>query len=906
MSSLYGRDAELKAVGELLDNAAGAGSGGALVLTGDPGIGKTSLLGAAEQAGTERGMRVLRVTAVESEAELPYATLHLLLGAHLGLLGRLPAPQRAALEVAFGLADGPAADRLLTGLGALTLLAELAAERPVLCLIDDAHWVDRASADALLIGMRRLQADPVAMICAVRGGEQPPDAPDRTGIPLVEVAPLAPSVAAALLNDQAGHLPAADRYRVLAHAHGNPLALTELARMAPEEDGDLLPLTSRLQLAFHGRVSKLPARTQTVLLVAALAEDGDLATVLAAAAGLGTDAEDLQPALAAGLLTAGESRLEYRHPLVRAAVRQRAPVAHRIAAHRALAAALAGRGQDAEQRRVWHLALATSGPDDELAAALQRTAARARSRGGYAAAASAYERAARLSTSPADVAERLAAAAWAALEAGQLTRAEKLAAQAADEPRVARVEATVQFLRGAYPAAHRLLLLAADREADPAQAARLLTQDSHVAWYLGDAELDEVAGRLAALRFPDGDPLAPLTGYLLPVLGAAAGRYSQPPVPVRPAVARARELGAQVPRDLIQVCGGTLVLGDDDATHELSAELVAIARAQGAAGQLPVLLFFLAEAELFTGRLPEAVADATESLRIAADTGQRQWAGQMNAFLSYVAAIEGDAGRCRDLAGEALRSPGAGSAVAIGTWATWAAGLLDLGEGRAADALPRLHALVTGPHKFHVAGTRAVPDLVEAAVRAGVPEQAATPLARFEAWAGYTGQPWAHALALRCRALLSADEDAAAGYPAALAAHEAQDRPFERARTLLLYGEWLRRARRRSEARPRLADALGLFARLGAAPWARRAKAELDAAGATAPRAQEPGWPAALTPQELQVVRLAASGLSNRDIAAQLFLSPRTVGYHLYKAYPKLGITSRAELPGALGGRHGR
>jgi DNA-binding CsgD family transcriptional regulator len=912
MTLLYGRDAEQKAIGALLDQVtgldgvAGNGAGGALLLTGDPGIGKTALLGFAEAEAVSRRMLVLRATAVESESELPYATLHLLLGPYLRLLGQLPVPQRAALEVAFGVSPGPAPDRLLTGLGTLTLLTELAADRPVLCLLDDAHWMDRASADALLIVMRRLQADPVAVIGAARGGERPPDAPDLGGITLVEVPPLTPSAAAALLAGQAAQLAPADQYRVLAYAHGNPLALTELPRLAPEEEGNLLPLTSRLQLAFHGSITKLPARTQTLLLTAALAEDGDLATILAAGASLGAGAEDLEPAVAAGLVIAGAlsaqgGRLEYRHPLVRAAVRQRAPLADRIAVHRALAAAVTDASPDAGFRRVWHLALAASGPDDELAAALQRTAVQARARGGHAAAASAYERAARLSVSPADVTERLMLAAEAALDAGELTRAERLVARAGDGSRATKIQGITEFLRGSYPAAHRLLGQAADQSAEPAEAARLLLQDAHVAWYLGEAEVADVIDRLTALRFDDDDPLAPLVEYFLPAQNAAIGRYERPVPPMREAVTRARSLGARSPADLVLVCGATFLVGDDEGVHELATELVAEARAQGASGQLPVLLFFLAEAELFLGRHRDAVAGATESLRIAADTGQRQWAGQMHAFLSVVAAVEGDAERCRELSDEALSSPGAGAAVAIGVWATWAAGLLDLGEGRAQDALTRLHAVVTGRNWYHVAGLRAIPDLVEAAVRAGVPEQAGEQLARFERWVAYTGQPWGHALAGRCRALLAPDEQAEALFTAALDAHPVHDRPFERARTQLCYGEWLRRTRRRSEARAELAMALEVFVRLGAAPWARRAQTELDACGGQPAQTAEASALTALTPQELQVVRLAAGGMSNRDIAAQLFLSPRTVGYHLYKAYPKLGIASRAELPGVLG-----
>ena len=380
----------------------------------------------------------------------------------------------------------------------------------------------------------------------------------------------------------------------------------------------------------------------------------------------------------------------------------------------------------------------------------------------------------------------------------------------------------------------------------PGQAARLLLQDVHLAWYLGLAELNDVYARLGAIQFRDDDPLGPLIGYQLATHAVALDKYEQPAPPARPAFARARELGAQAPRDLVQVCGSTFLAGDDEVTRELAAELVAEARAEGVSGQLPVLLFFLAQAELFLGRHHEAAADAAESLRIAQDTGQPQWTGQLRAFLSHLAALEGDADRCRELSDEALRGAGtgaagtggpeasgagAGGAVAAGVWATWAAGLLDLGEGRAQEALTRLHSVVTGPHWYHVAGMRAIPDMVEAAVLAGAPAQAAEPLARFERWARWTGQPSIRALADRCRAMLAADDEAESGYIAAMRAYSVQDRPFERARTQLCYGEWLRRTRRRGDARPELAGAVEVFTRLGTAPWARRARAELDACG---------------------------------------------------------------------------
>ncbi|MFF1797882.1 LuxR C-terminal-related transcriptional regulator, partial [Kitasatospora sp. NPDC058263] len=379
--------------------------------------------------------------------------------------------------------------------------------------------------------------------------------------------------------------------------------------------------------------------------------------------------------------------------------------------------------------------------------------------------------------------------------------------------------------------------------------------------------------------------------------------------------AAARRAGAETPSDLVQLCGVTLVLGRDAETVELGAELVAEARAKGTVGVLPTLQFFLAEAELFHGRHRDAEVTATEALALARDTGQHQWVSQLSALLGFLAALRGAEQECAALTATARTAtalthtdtgagPGGGEPTpAPGEpWAQWALALLDLGRGRAADAAERLQALTTGPYRHHVGATRAVPDLVEAAVRLGAPERAAEPYERFARWAGATAVPWAEALRLRCQALLGPDELAESAYRAALDLHDGTHRPFEQARTALLYGEWLRRERRRTDARPHLRAALETFELLAAHPWADRARTELTATGAGAPApADAPVGPlATLTPQELQIVRLAARGLTNRDIAAQLFLSPRTVGHHLYKAYPKLGVAARTDLPDLL------
>ncbi|KJY31686.1 helix-turn-helix transcriptional regulator [Streptomyces sp. NRRL S-495] len=893
---LYGREQERAAVDALLDGARG-GRSGVLLLRGEPGIGKTAVLEYAVAAAGD-GFRVVRATGVEYEAELPFAGLSLLLASGLDRLDALPGPQRRSLEGAFGLGEAAGgADRLLTGLATLGLLAELASEQPLLCVVDDVQWLDRSSLDALLIAARRLQAEGVALLLAARdtgagvdvggaGGGAGTDLGPLAGLPELRLTGLAEPDAVRLLDDRTGAaLTGPARRRLLAEAAGNPLALVEL----PVTEADLasggLALSSRLRIAFHGQVTGLPPATQTLLLVAAAEENGELDVVLAAAAALGAGADALEPAERAGLVTVGaDRRLAFRHPLLRAAVLQRAPLQQRLAAHRALGEAL-----EEGDRRTWHLALAATAPDAGLADALERTAARAEARGAHGGAAAAYERAAGLTPDRDGATRRLVLAAEAATEEGKLELAEALADRAGARTDsvfahalLDQVRAVAHFWRGAYPAAYRLLLDAAATDIEPAHAARMLLQAFHAAWYVGEEPVATVLDRLAALPLGADEPLAPLAWHLPAAVLPALGRPADPLPDVRATAAAARKAGAESPVDLVQLCGATLVLGRDHETLELAAELTAEARAKGTVGVLPTLQFFLAEAELFHGRHRDAEVTATEGLALARDTGQAQWTSQLASLLACLAAFAGADERCAELAAAAL-VPGSAAPAAGEPWAHW--------------ALALLHALTTGPYRHHVGATRAVPDLVEAAVRLGEPERAAEPYERFARWAGAAGTPWAEALRLRCQALLGPDELAESAYRAALDLHEGAHRPFERARTALLYGEWLRRERRRTDARPYLGAALETFERLGAEPWADRARTELTATGTAAPApAAAEGALTMLTPQELQIARLAARGLTNRDIAAQLFLSPRTVGHHLYKAYPKLGIASRTEL----------
>ena len=885
---LYGRDAELAVLGDLLGQARN-GSSGTLVLRGDPGIGKTALV--AQVTAAADGFRVIRVAGIEEESELPFAGLHLLLRPVLDRVGALPDVQAEALRGALGLAKAGPADRFLVGLAVLSLLAELAADQPLLCVVDDAQWLDRASADALLFAARRLDTESIVLLLCARTG-----AFAAAGLPELTLKGLSAQAAIELMGDG---LPVSRRYRVLAEAAGNPLALLELPRVVDgaRPEGPL-PLTDRLRGAFESRFAGLPELTRTALLVAAAEGTGDLAPILRAAGTFGASLADLDPARAAGLIEADGSALTFRHPLVRAAVHHTAPLALRRAVHQALAAALDGPGQ--ADRRAWQQAAAAAGPDEEIAAALERAAGQVRERGGDTGALAWYQRAAELSTDRAGQARRLALAAETAAGSGDLSLATGLAAEslelttaraAPEDARLAaealQVQATVAFLRGDPAAAHRRLLDASELIAafDKKQANELLIEAVHAGWYAGEHELTEAVTRLERQHLRPTALERLLLRAVAPILGRPGDRSD----PDR-ALAEARSAAAGNAPGLVLVCGLALLLGQDQAAQQIGGELSRDLRAAGQIGWLPSVLFYAGSAQAYGGRHQEALHTVAEGLRLARDTGQQRWVDALAEPLALLAAARGDEQLCRQLADEALGR--AGRPAWNVPWTGSALGLLDLGLGRAESALARLETLAEGRKFFHIAATRSTPDLVEAAVRLGRPEAAAEPLALFETWSRNTGQGWTSALVHRCRALLDGDEDL---FLAALALHEDGSRPFDEARTQLLYGEWLRRDKRKADARAQLRVALETFERIGAAPWAERARTELTATGTTG-RAADRGPSASLTPQESQIVRLAAQGLSNKDIAAQLFLSARTVGHHLYKAYPKLGVASRSEL----------
>ncbi|MEV4016868.1 AAA family ATPase [Nonomuraea angiospora] len=906
---LHGRVAEKAEIDRLLRVLREGGSG-ALVIAGEVGIGKSALVEyAAEQA---RGMELLRTTGVESEAELPFAGLHLLLKPVLGRVDALPSRQAAALRGAFGLGDPPGENRFLVGLATLTLLSDLAIERPLLCLIDDAHWLDRPSIEALTFTARRLGSEGIALIFAVRDGERDLQ---TLGMPGLRLGALARPEAAALLAEHAPDLAPHVRDRLLDDAEGNPLALVELPRrLTPEQRaGNLFPLdighgvlppAGRVRLAFESRIDRLPEPSKAILLVASADASGDLEPILRAADMFGASIADLDPVQAAGLITLDGRKVLFRHPLIRTVALQAAPFGRRIAAHRALAIALTGdRGGD---RRAWHLAAAATGPDDQAAAELEAAAERARATNGYAAAGAAYERAAELTGEVSARARRLGAAAALAVASGRLDRAVTLAEAAADLTgtpsalaELDHVRAVVEAQRGSPEEAGHLLITGAERIAgtDPGKAAAMLVEAVRGALLAGSpAVAGQAVGRLRRLSAPPESFAFRFGAAMTEVVDFFTGRQPGGFATARAAIAEARRTPGGEWSDRLSAACIAFAMGDSVASAELAGRLVEEYRAHGMVELLPGALELRAQARLFLGECLDAGIDVSEGLQVAADIGRDEGSGRLTAIAAVLAAITGEEKRCRELAAEAAsfgESRGLRMSAAMGTWAL---GLLELGLGRHEAALEHLRGLSRGRHRHALVEIMAAEDLVEAAVRTGS-GAAAECLGPLQEWASYVRQPWADAVVLRCRALTGTAQEAEELFQGALRLHDKAQHSFAQARTELSYGEWLRRARRRGEAQHLLRNAMDRFQRLGAAPWVARALGELRASGdVTVPRSRAADRLGSLTPQELQVVRLAAQGRTNREIAEQLFLSVRTVGSHLYRAFPKLGVSSRGEL----------
>jgi DNA-binding CsgD family transcriptional regulator len=907
---LVGRAAECGVIDRLLQSARES-EGGVLLLRGEAGVGKTSLV---DRAAESAGFRTLRATGVEAESDLPYAAAHQLLHPLLPLLDELPQTQAHAVRVALGMAAGGTPDRFLVALGFLSLVSEAAREGPVLLVLDDIQWCDAASLDATLFVGRRIGAEPVVLLLAARdqaGGREDPAGsvfglPGLTelrleGLPLADVD--------ALMTQIAGVAPSDPVSRTLTeHTHGNPLALVELARaLSPDQIAgrqplpSSLPLGERLERPFLARAARLSTPARDLLLVVAAEPGADL-DLLAAAASV-TDLEGLVDEVeASGLALYADGRLNFCHPLARSAVYGDTTTRQRHAAHLSISQELASRGD--EDRSVWHRAAATMGVDDDIAKALDEVALRARDRSAFASAATASERAAELSgTAPART-ERLISAGEAAWLAGQparakllLDRAEHSATDPATRGRLCHLQARAASRRGDVHDAHRLFLAGASllTQSHPAEAAEMLAEAVEAAGYSGDREpLVQIAE--LSRRLPQGStPRQRFLAAWLAVNDAGLrGQVAEDAAELRQTL----ELGDQLgdPRLTVWAGIGALQLGDVPGMQRLFARALEQARGAGAVASLPYALEHAALSLLLAGRYAATRSLAEEGLRLARETDQQRSASQLLAILAIIASTTGDEDRCLGLAAQAQEIAGPrGLGLPVAS-VSWALARLDLGLGRFNQAVDRLLALARAkPGEGHpVVSLWTVVDLVEAATRARRVDEVRDAVERVEAVVRAGRQPGAAATLAWCRGMMGGPQAAEDLASAADDFHRFA-LPLAEARARLALGELLRRDRQPRAARVHLRAALEAFHALGARVWEDRAAAELRASGETV-QAPESSGLETLTAQELQIVRYVSQGASNRDVAAQLFISPRTVEYHLYKAYPKLGISSRTQL----------
>jgi DNA-binding CsgD family transcriptional regulator len=896
---LVGRDRECAKIDELLEGAV-AGESGSLVVRGEAGIGKSALLDYA--AARADGMDLLRTAGVEAESDLAFAGLYGLLRPILDRLRELPELQANALAGALGLAPAGGSERFLVSAAVLGLLAEAAEERPVLCLVEDAHWLDTPSAEALVFAARRLRAERVAIVFAVREGE------GRTlegrGLSELLLTGLEDEDARALLSESSEEIASSVRERVLIEAAGNPLALLELpAGLSDEQRAgiealpDSIPLTERVEGAFAARVEGLPAATQTMLLIAAVDGTGDAATLVSAAAELGVSAEALDPAEASGVVRADGGKIAFRHPLVRAAVLASATLAQRQRAHAALASVLTG--EEHADRRVWHHALATLTADENVAAALEAAARRSQLRGGHASAATALERAAELSDAEPTRTRRLGEAAEAAWAAGQPERARGLVtrslpnADGLQRVRLLYLSGLIEGMSGSLPDALPPLLEAIEGSEDASLTLEMLRDAYEFARYAEDHDqLAELARRAAEL-----EPAAETDLFIAAALTAwgseLSGDHARGAVLAAEAVERAERLDD--PHCLILAVATADREGSWGDGLPYANRAVALARKRALVSVLPQALAVQAHELIGRSRFDLAHSAAEEGRRLALDIGQ-PWAGSMSIVnLATVEALRGreDAARAHvDVFQQLLAASGASLVTVFGQRVL---GLLDLTLGRPAEALEHLRGFATAPAGVIINPHRVLglPDAVEAAVRANELDEGVEHLARFQEWVERFPTRARLSLLARCQALAEG-HDAEPHFVRSIELGDALS-PFERARNELLYGEWLRRERRRVDARPHLRAALELFQQLALPPWEERARAELRASGETA-RRRDPSTRDDLTPQELQIAHLVAEGMTNREIGAQLFLSPRTIDYHLRKVFAKLQIASRADL----------
>jgi DNA-binding CsgD family transcriptional regulator len=903
-TGLTDRLSERDALDRLIE-AVQEGESRALVVRGDPGVGKTVLLDYLAGQASGSGCRVARAVGVQSEMELAFAGLHQLCVPTMDHLGRIPVPQREALRTAFGVAAGPPPDRFLVGLAVLSLLSEVAGERPLICLVDDEQWLDQASAQALGFVARRLAADPVGLVFAVRD-----PGTELAGLPELEVTGLGDSDARALLESALpGPLDARVADLLVAETRGNPLALLELPRgLTPAELAGgfglpgAAPLAGRIEGSFARQLDAMPAETRRLVQLAAADPSGDRSLVWRAAGRLGIPVQAAAPAVEAGLVDFG-ARVRFRHPLARSAAYRSASFPDRQQMHAALGEATDPAADP--DRRAWHRAQAAAGPDEEVAGELERSAGRAQARGGLAAAAAFLERSVLLTADPARHAERALAAAQASLQAGAFGQALDLLATAEVGPLDEFQRARVDLLHGQIAFASGMggdapsLLLKAARRLEPLNLD--LARDIYLdAWaaasfagrLAGAGDMPEVARAVRALP-PLANPPRPVDL----VLDGLALRVTDGPAAAAPVLRRA--VSAFASGDVSREEGlhsgwmAASVLWDADASRAIVARQVRLARAVGSLEQLPVDLVALAMDDAWRGEFESTACLIAETDAIAEVTGSRiaPYAAM------FLAALRGNQTEVTPLTEATITAAEAGGQGAAVTYAHWVTAILHNGLGRYADALAAAGQARDDGHLY--VSMWALPELVEAAVRTGNTEVAAGALEQLAETTQAGGTDFGLGLEARCRALVSQGQAADGWY------HEAIERLGraglrpELARAHLLYGEWLRRENRRVDARAQLRTAHEMLAAIGMVAFAERARRELIATGGKVHK-RSVETVTTLTAQEEQIARMARDGLSNPEIGAQLFLSARTVEWHLRKVFTKLGIGSRHELKAAL------
>jgi DNA-binding CsgD family transcriptional regulator len=906
---LVGRDSERAAISTLLAGAR-VGESHVLVIAGEPGIGKTALLTEARSLVGEA--RLLRAEGTETERLVPFAGLHQVLRPVLGLVEQIPDRQRAALASALLLDSADAGDaepnRFAIGAATLSLIALAAEERPVTILIDDAHLLDTPSAEALVFAARRFGSDAVAFVATVR--PEDPGAQPWAGLPTLTLGGVDLAAAEQLITRVDGRPRPDQLLRLHRATAGNPLALLEfrenLAGLDAVPAEFPLSVSEQLRRAFLGRAAALSSSGRTALLVAA-ADSVSAATVYAACAVLQLPGPLLTEAEDAGLVSVRGDRIDFRHPLVRSAVYADADPELRRSVHRALAAVLP---RSELHRTAWHLAAGTVDPDEHTAATLDEVAVRADSQGGYAIAAGASERAAELSTDPAFAARRMTTAAEAAWSAGQHDRASRLLDRALALGPGPRLRGHIQELRGAIEArcgsldrALAIMMEAATtmEQVDVDAAVRLLSDAAHVCFYLAEPGTARVVtdriGRLLPRTLNDATRAlaATATGMALTIRGEGAAGSEL----IRDAASRLvvpEDLQAERFRLPLRV-QSALWLRESSRVRTEIGHAVEEVRAEGALGSLPYLLLQTARNAATTDRWDEAEEAYSEGIRLAGETGQTTDLTLGLAGLACVLARRGKEEACQEAVAACRPAAEQTRMRLAGFWLLFAEGDLSAGAGRTEAAAGHYERLCRdlAERGFDDPDQWPAAELVECDLQLGRQGQAAALAERFAVLARNKAQPWSLARAERGIALCSSDTEAESHFESALSWHARTADRYELARTELAFGARLRRARRRVDARRRLESALAAFEELGAAPWAEQAARELGATGATV-RRRDADPTAQLTAQELQVARSLAGGRTTRETAAALFLSPKTVEYHLRHVYLKLGIKSRQEL----------